>query len=207
MEHMEIWNALASVPEEAKKTIKGGRLSGMTDINPVWRLKRMSECFGLCGVGWWYEITDKRILEDEHTHTKSAFVDVMLYYFDPVTGVQSHGIPGTGGASYVSQEKNGAYASDECFKMALTDALSVAMKAIGVGADVYWAQGRTKYNRPVTSPAPTACVDCGAEIKGYTTKDGKTVSAEQWIHMSRTMFGGAALCTSCAAKRKEGGSE
>ena len=41
--------------------------------------------------------------------------------------------------------------SDECFKMALTDAISVAAKAIGVAADVYWQKDRTKYS---AVPAP-----------------------------------------------------
>ena len=36
--------------------------------------------------------------------------------------------------------------SDECYKMAYTDALSVACKALGVGADVYYAADITKYS-------------------------------------------------------------
>ncbi|HCC35130.1 MAG TPA: hypothetical protein DEQ02_05645 [Ruminococcaceae bacterium] len=36
--------------------------------------------------------------------------------------------------------------SDECFKMALTDAISVSCKALGFGADVYWDKDRTKYS-------------------------------------------------------------
>ena len=39
-------------------------------------------------------------------------------------------------------ESKGAYVSDECYKMALTDALSVAMKALGVAADVYFEKGK-----------------------------------------------------------------
>ena len=39
-------------------------------------------------------------------------------------------------------ESKGAYVSDECYKMALTDALSVAMKALGVAADVYFEAGK-----------------------------------------------------------------
>lgn len=36
--------------------------------------------------------------------------------------------------------------SDECYKMALTDAISVACKALGVAADVYWSSDVTKYS-------------------------------------------------------------
>ena len=31
-------------------------------------------------------------------------------------------------------------------KMALTDAISVACKSLGIGADVYWNKDNTKYN-------------------------------------------------------------
>jgi hypothetical protein len=49
-----IWDALAKPPKEALKTIKGGRLSGMTDVNPQWRYKAVTDVFGPCGVGWKY---------------------------------------------------------------------------------------------------------------------------------------------------------
>lgn len=134
-----------AVPDEAMKPINAGRLKGMTDINPMWRIKRLTEIFGPCGVGWWYDITDKQIICDETTKQKAAFVDILLYFVDPETGHTSHGIPGTGGSSFVAQERNGPYMSDECFKMALTDAISVSAKALGIGADVYFQKDRTKY--------------------------------------------------------------
>ena len=42
MDNMEIWNKLAETPEEAKRKISGGRLNGFTDINPMWRLRRLT---------------------------------------------------------------------------------------------------------------------------------------------------------------------
>ena len=59
-----------------------------------------------------------------------------------MNGEWSDAIQGTGGSSEVSMESKGAYVSDECYKMALTDALSVAMKALGVAADVYFEAGK-----------------------------------------------------------------
>ena len=145
MDNLKLYNSGRTVPDEARKPITAGRLKGMTDINPMFRIKRLTEMFGACGVGWWYEIIDKRIVFDELTQQKAAFVDILLFYIDPDSGKESHGIPGTGGSSFVAQEKNGAYLSDECFKMALTDAISVAAKALGVCADVYFDKDRTKY--------------------------------------------------------------
>lgn len=154
MDYMEIYNKARTVPDEAKKQISAGRLKGMTDINPMYRIKTLTKLFGPCGVGWWYEITDKRIIDDPITNQRAAFVDILLYYIDPDCGEPSRGIPGTGGASFVAQERNGAYLSDECFKMALTDALSVACKALGVAADVYWEKDRTKYTAQEETPQP-----------------------------------------------------
>lgn len=141
MDNMELYNKLRIVPAEAKTPIKGGRLKGFTDINPMWRIKALTEAFGPCGFGWWYKITDKR-MEGVAPEVR-AFVDIELYvrWGDQV----SQPIPGTGGASFLTKETNGAYTSDECYKMALTDAISVAAKALGVAADVYYEKDRDKY--------------------------------------------------------------
>lgn len=46
MDNLAIYNKVRQVPDEAKKRITGGRLNGMTDINPMWRIKAMTELFG-----------------------------------------------------------------------------------------------------------------------------------------------------------------
>lgn len=140
--NMRIYNQVRAVPEEAKREIAAGRLKGKTDINPMWRIKALTKQFGICGIGWKYVITDKR-LEAGADGEMSAFVDIDL--FIKVGGEWSEAIPGTGGSAFVAKERNGLYTSDECFKMALTDAISVACKALGFGADVYWQADATKY--------------------------------------------------------------
>jgi hypothetical protein len=166
MNNMKIYEAAREVPQEALKTIQAGRLKGMSDINPMFRIKRLTELFGPCGVGWWYEITGKEITFDEITNQKCAFVDINLYYTDPETGHDSHAIPGTGGASFVATERNGPYMSDECYKMALTDAISVAAKALGVAADVYYKNDRSKYtsNTVATDPLPEDALKPGEKV-------------------------------------------
>lgn len=141
--NLDLWQKFREVPETAKKPILGGRLKGMTDINPVFRLKTLTEQFGPVGQGWYYEILEKRI-EEGGNGEKVAFVDINLYV--KFGGEWSRPIVGTGGSSFVAKEKSGLYTSDECFKMALTDAISVACKALGVGADVYFEKDRSKYD-------------------------------------------------------------
>ena len=74
----------------------------------------------------------------------TANVNINLYV--KVDGEWSKPIPGIGGSMLVASERNGLYVNDECYKMALTDALSVACKSLGMGADVYWQSDNTKYN-------------------------------------------------------------
>ena len=179
-DNMRFYEAAREVPQEAQKAIQAGRLKGMTDVNPMYRIKRLTEMFGPCGIGWWYNIRDKRIVDDEITGQRAAFVDIDLYYKDPATGEESHAIPGTGGAAFVAKERNGPYMSDECFKMALTDAISVAAKALGVAADVYWQKDRTKYSGGESAAAaPSAGVSFkrGDDRVGATPTTGSREAA------------------------------
>ena len=163
--NLRFYEQLRKVPSEALKQIKGGRLSGMSDINPMFRIKAITEAFGVCGFGWKYEIVkqwhetftfDAKEFEVingvstaknvQRTEIK-AFCNINLYI--KVDGEWSDPIPGLGGSSVMTYEKNGYYVSDEADKMALTDAMGVAMKALGVAADVYWEKGQfdSKYDQ------------------------------------------------------------
>lgn len=144
MDNMQIYNAVRIVPKEAKKPISAGRLKGMTDINPMWRIKALTEQFGACGIGWYYDVIDKQNHVMNNGAEVVTTVDINLYV--KVDGEWSKPIFGTGGSKMQSREKNGIYVNDEAFKMALTDAISVAGKALGMGADVYWDKDTTKYN-------------------------------------------------------------
>ena len=147
-DNLRFYELLRKVPDYALKQIGAGRLKGMSDINPVYRIKAMTEAFGPCGIGWKYVIT-KQWLETYGQEVK-AFCNIDL--FIKVDGEWSDAIPGTGGSSLVAMERSGAYVSDEAYKMALTDALSVAMKSLGVAADVYYSKDKvgqfdTKYEQ------------------------------------------------------------
>lgn len=141
-QNLDLYNRVRVVPDEAKKPIKGGRLKGMTDINPMWRIKKLTEEFGPCGVGWYYKPVDKRL--EQAGKEIAVFVDIELYI--KIKDAWSMPICGNGGSKFVTEEKNGLFVSDECYKMATTDALSVACKLLGIGADVYFQDDRTKYD-------------------------------------------------------------
>lgn len=177
MENLQIYEQVRAVPDSAKKTIGAGRLKGMTDINPMWRIKKLTETFGPVGIGWKYVINKKEII-DGADGVKCAFVDIDLYYKRNEDDKWSEAVPGTGGSSFVASESKGLYTSDECFKMALTDALSVACKAIGIGADVYWQEDKTKFDDKKDEPKKQTPKMSARETLIYTLqKMGKDVAA------------------------------
>lgn len=147
-------------PKDALRTIEAGRLKGKTDINPQWRIDIMNEEFGPCGYGWYPTIT-KQWIEDGADGERMAFVNCEVHI--RVNEEWSKPIPGTGGSHLITKERSGLYSSDEAYKMAYTDALSVALKTIGVAADIYrgkydgskyTGQGDAKNTTPAPPPPP-----------------------------------------------------
>ena len=150
MSNMEIYYRLRTPPPSALKKITGGRLKGMTDIRPQWRYEVLTEVFGICGIGWKYEVKDFDI--QEHQGEKVVIATIALYI--KVDGQWSEPIPGVGGALLVAKETSGLRLNDEAYKMAVTDALSVASKMIGVAADIYRGVDTSKYGN-TSAPAPS----------------------------------------------------
>lgn len=145
-ENMKLYNKFGVTPANAQKKIEAGRLKGMTDINPMYRIKALTEEFGPVGFGWYYEISNKW-LETGADGVIAAFVDVNLYV--KYNGEWSKPIQGTGGSTFVAKESKGLYTDDEAYKKALTDAISIACKSLGMCADIYYSKDAkygTKYD-------------------------------------------------------------
>jgi len=148
MDNLRVWDKVAQPPSSVLKPILGGRLTGMTDISPQWRYRAATELWGPCGEGWKYEIAE--LWKEEGPDGQIlVFAKVYLWYRKE-DDEWSEAVPGIGGSTLVAKEKAGLYASDEAFKMAVTDALSVAFKMLGFGAAVYMDQwDGSKYNVPI----------------------------------------------------------
>ena len=174
MDNMAIWGKVEKTPKEAQKEIGAGRLKGFTDINPMWRFKCLTEVFGPCGIGWKFEITEKQIVPGANGEAK-AFVDILLYY--KWNGEWSEGVPGTGGSSLVAAEKSGLYTNDECYKMALSDAIGTACKALGMSADIYFSKDRSKYTEAQEAP----------EVKMETVQDAASFVITFGKHTGKTL--------------------
>ena len=180
-DNLRFYELLRKVPDYALKQIGAGRLKGMSDINPLYRVKAMTDAFGPCGIGWKYVIT-KQWLETYGQEVK-AFCNIDL--FIKVDGEWSDAIPGTGGSSLVAVERSGLYVSDEAYKMALTDALSVAMKALGVAADVYYSKDKvgqfdTKYEQQAYSAQQTVQTQQPTQTVQQPTQQAQVIGEAQY---------------------------
>jgi len=143
-ENLALYERYRTPPKEALKEITGGRLKGMTDISPMWRIQALTEAFGACGAGWWLECIER--WTEDFGEEMACFVTLALYYrYKTKEGEERRAvIQGTGGAMLLAKEKNGLHADDEAYKKAWTDAISSCCKQLGIGADVYWGAG-SKY--------------------------------------------------------------
>lgn len=210
MNKMDIYEKGRKVPEEAKKIINAGKIKGFTDINPMWRIKVLTELFGACGIGWYTEI--KNVWNEEGKDGKVAtFCQIHLYI--KVDGEWSKPIEGVGGSMFVNVWKGAPETTDECVKMAYTDAISVACKALGIGADVYFAKDRTKYDAAddmMPDPAyienlekkHDICIKCKKPLpETVPFKDGKTWTGREF---AKAYGGKCPKCVKEENKEKNG---
>ena len=128
-DNLELWNAVSRVPpEHLKGFTRGGGFKG-TAIKPMWSIKAMTEHFGPCGQGW-------GVHEPKFT-IHPAGVETLVFCTVGVWYKDNAPIYGVGGDKVVAQFSSGIKPDDEAFKKAYTDALTNALKLLGVGADIH----------------------------------------------------------------------
>lgn len=195
MERMNIYESVRACPQEALRTIQAGKLKGKSDINPMWRIKRLTEMFGPCGVGW--RTTDEQFWTTPGANGEVvAWCTIKLQYIDFPSGEWSDPVFGIGGSMLVDTQKGTLTSNDDAYKMAYTDAISVACKALGFAADVYWQQDQTKFNRQEqAAEAIPRCQRCTHPIQAVRCGD-KRYSVTEIVTNSKAKYG-AELCWSC----------
>jgi hypothetical protein len=137
-----MWDLLQYTEGSATKPVEGkGR--PMTDINPTWRMMRMTEMFGPCGKGWGWTID--REWESEAGGRKYANVKMTLWWSEDNGKTRYYVGPHIGGTD-MTQGK------DEAYKQSVTDAFGKCASMIGVAADVYMGKWNdSKYHNEASS--------------------------------------------------------
>lgn len=130
MSNTALWDKLGKTdPAHTKGFTRGGGFRG-TAIKPMWSYRRMTEEFGPCGTGWGINEPSFQVVPvaDETL----VYCTVSVWH-----GARDQMVFGVGGDKVAGKNKNGVQTDDEAFKKAFTDAVTNALKLIGVGADVH----------------------------------------------------------------------
>lgn len=128
MTNTKLWDSVFHTdPTHTKKFIKGGGFSG-TAIKPFWLIKRATETFGICGIGWgWEEIENKMV-----AGVWCSKVRVWFNYDGSKGDIQQWGQTVMEGTN-----KNGAFVDEEAPKKAVTDAVTKCLSYLGFAGDVH----------------------------------------------------------------------
>lgn len=173
-DNLRHWNALGRTdPEHTKPFQRAGGFRG-TAIKPIWIELQLTEHFGPAGIGWGMDKPEFQLVPAGEE--LMVYCTVALWYSDP--SVDRAYVWGVGGDKVVTKQQRGLFADDEAFKKAYTDALSNAMKHIGVAADVHMGRfddskyvGETKRafarGDKMSADAIRTTLDPGLAIKAY----------------------------------------
>lgn len=138
MSNTDIWDALAKTdPKHTKKFKRAGGFSG-TSVKPIYMTRKMTEQFGPAGKGWG--------MGEPKFDVVNAGDEILVYctaavwWTDGSPEASANYVFGVGGDKVVTKRQNGPFFDDEAFKKSYTDALSNAMKQIGMAADIHMGQ-------------------------------------------------------------------
>jgi hypothetical protein len=171
MSKTELWDRLGKTdPKHTKSFTRAGGFKG-TAIKPMFSFRRMTEEFGACGSGWGINEPSFQVVHAEGEIL--VYCTVSIWHGD-----RQNIVFGVGGDKVVAKFSSGPKTDDEAFKKSFTDAVTNALKLIGVGADVHMglfddskyvnaAREEFRQNPHVTKPAdivPPADYDENGEI-------------------------------------------
>lgn len=133
MDNLRIWDSLCKTNPTATKPFRRARGFAGTAVKPIWTILRMTEEFGPCGTGWGTTSPTFQVVPaGEET---MVYCSAGIWY--EIDGKRSETVFGVGGDKVIVKDKNGASSNDEAFKASFTDAISNALKFLGVAADIH----------------------------------------------------------------------
>lgn len=131
MGNTDLWDKLGKTdPKQTKSFSRSGGFKG-TAIKPMYSFHRMTETFGPCGTGWGVNQPSFQVVPG--TDGESLVYCIASIWH----GSKDQVVFGVGGDKVVVKYASGLKSDDEAFKKAFTDAITNALKLIGVGADVH----------------------------------------------------------------------
>lgn len=133
-ENTKLWDILGRTdPKHTKPFTRGGGFKG-TALKPMYSYRRMTEEFGPCGIGWGVNEPSFQVVAGTDGEVL-VYCTASIWYRQGNTEAKT--VYGVGGDKVVAKFSTGLKSDDEAFKKAFTDAVTNALKLIGVGADIH----------------------------------------------------------------------
>lgn len=138
MGNLDLWLAVEKTPTSETKPITGRPYSG-TSPKPHYLIRRATETFGPCGIGWGFEIVDEKLLDGALLETgffqRIHMARVRVWYeWQGKRGLVEH----VGQTEFCGRRSNGRPFTDEdAPKKSVTDALVKALSMIGFAGDIF----------------------------------------------------------------------
>jgi len=189
-DNLKLWEAVRRPPEEALKAFKRSGGFGGTAIKPMWSIKAMTEQFGPCGEGWG--------MNEPQFNVQPVGNEILVYCTVSIWHTKRENVVfGVGGDKVLVQQSSGLRSDDEAFKKAFTDAITNALKHLGVGADIHmglWdgskyavdehqeatVQMLPKAHSPATGPTKSASMDGKNELCSEIHAFARVKDLEAW---------------------------
>jgi len=193
-DNLRIWNALGKTdPKHTKGFKRAGGFAG-TAVKPIWQTMRLTEQFGPAGSGWGMTKPEFQVVTAGEEIL--VFCTVGLWYSDGA--VADNMVYGVGGDKVLGKNKYGPFTNDEAFKASYTDALSNAMKQIGVAADIHMGLfDDEKYVREAKREFEQTSVPMGShpgDFADEARKDGLTTETRSTYDITKERKAIKLLC-------------
>jgi hypothetical protein len=130
--NLALWQSVEKTDPQHTKQITGKPYKGNSP-KPYWIVRRATETFGPCGIGWGIEIVNERV-EDGAPGDKVHIAHIRVWYvLDGKRGVVEH----VGQTMFCGKNKNGPYTDEDAPKKSVTDALVKALSMVGFAGDIF----------------------------------------------------------------------
>jgi len=148
MSNLDFWNSVKKTDPRRVKAITGKQYKGNSP-QPYYLVERMTETFGMCGIGWGLNIINERMERLTATDVLHIAVIEVWYMLDGARG----SITQIGQTKACYETSTGKMMVDEdAPKKSVTDAMTKCMSYLGFAGDIFSGQwDDSKYVSAITN--------------------------------------------------------
>lgn len=151
-DNMKFWESVKKTDPNRVKAITGKQYKGNSP-QPYYLVERMTESFGMCGIGWGLNIVNERMERLTDTDILHVAVVELWYVLDSNGAYKRGSITQIGQTKACYKTSSGSMLVDEdAPKKSVTDAMTKCMSYLGFAGDIFSGQwDDSKYVQTLTA--------------------------------------------------------